>query len=94
MGSVQGDDSDEAQMPSMDSESYDDSDVPSSAVIHDALGLDINSTMSTQETAHCVANVQHVDGGLVAGGDEENMWAWDKTGEKWGETLPTVEEEE
>lgn len=78
----------------MDPECNNDVDVPSSAVIHDTFGL----TISTANTvgAICVTQVQKDPlggGGLVAGGDDEDVWAWNN-GEKWGDELPVDEDDD
>jgi hypothetical protein len=69
---------------------HDDSDVPSSAVIHDQLGISISDTT---QASNCVmqARKDGDHGGLVADDDEENVWTWDDSGEKWGDDPPMTD---
>jgi hypothetical protein len=54
----------------------DDTDIPSSAVIQDALGIEAASVLGADTTRFCVHDVHRGDGlGLVAAGDNENIWA-------------------
>ncbi|KAH7903996.1 hypothetical protein BJ138DRAFT_1119844 [Hygrophoropsis aurantiaca] len=64
------------ELISMDDE--DDSDVPSSAVIEDALGI-------------TGLDSDFVDR-WIQWGDDENIWAWNN-GEKWGDDLPTISDD-
>ena len=65
----------------------DDIDIPSSAVIHDILGVKVREL--GQSTNHLVlwARKDSTHDDLVAATDEEDNWAWND-GEKWGDTLP------
>ncbi|PBK85839.1 hypothetical protein ARMGADRAFT_1087111 [Armillaria gallica] len=61
----------------------DDTDIPFESVVHDALGLQVN--VGSQLYTISAADVAENDGELVAGNLEEDIWAFDDTGEKWGE---------
>ena len=95
---VEGIEEEEAQAASMDGDCNDDVDISSSDVIHDALGFRVLKSDSDPDTSGCVGYVSQVQrdsehGGLVAAGEEENVWAWNN-GEKWGDELPTEEEDD
>lgn len=59
---------------SAEDDSYDDTDVPSSAIIEDALGIAV--TGADVQVTDCIVQARKDDetGGLVAA-DEENVWA-------------------
>ena len=90
-GTVHGIEDVEAQTPSLE-DSCDDTDVPSSLVVQDALGIEVPDNVFEQM---CVRQARKDDehGGFVADGDEENIWAWNN-GEKWGDNLPTNDGDE
>ena len=79
------------QAASMNAECDDDADVPSSAIIEDALGIEVSGADSGGP--YCVVQAWRQDNhaGLVAGGDDEDVWAW-KNGEKWTE-LPMEDDD-
>lgn len=89
MGVVQGV---ETVSESAEDDSYDDTDVPSSAIIQDALGIAV--TGADVQVTDCIVQARKDDetGGLVAADEEENVWAWNN-GEKWGDELPMDEDE-
>lgn len=91
-GTVEGIE-DTAQSGSMNGDCDDDVDVPSSSVIRDALGLTVSG--SDSGTSGCVSQVRKDSEhrGLVAAGQEENVWAWNN-GEKWGDDMPTEEDDD
>jgi hypothetical protein len=86
-GTVHGIEDVESQTPSLE-DSYDDTDVPSSVVIRDALGVEVSGDNVFEQT--CVQQAWKDDehGSLIADGDKENIWAWNN-GEKWGNKLPS-----
>ncbi|KAJ6510310.1 hypothetical protein C8R47DRAFT_1208342 [Mycena vitilis] len=62
----------------------DDSDVPLQHVIREALGLDVADVPGT--SGFCVASAAvtaGTDGSLSAGGDAENIWAYNGNGIAW-----------
>jgi hypothetical protein len=71
----------EAQTPSSE-DSYDDTNVPSSVIIQNTLGIEVPDNVFEQI---CVGKAQKDDkhGVFVADGDDENIWAWNN-GEKMG----------
>ena len=66
------------------------SDVPSSLVIQQVLGINISATENNVNMMEIHVSAARVDGsgGLIAA-MEEDIWAWNN-GEKWGNELPTV----
>jgi hypothetical protein len=84
-GTIHGIKDMESQTPSL-KDSYDDTDVPSSVVIRDMLGVEVSGGDVFEQT--CVRQVQKDDerGGLIADDDKENIWAWNN-GKKWGDEL-------
>lgn len=65
----------------------DNTDIPLSTEIQDALGIGVPD--ADREMGVCMEIVKHsVGGGSIAGGDGEYVRAWNN-GEKWDETLPT-----
>ena len=92
-GAVQGIEDEAAQEVSMGEDCDDDADIPSSAIIRDALGITVSG--ADLNVSHCVNHAQNVNEhqGLVAMGEEEDIWAWNK-GEKWGDVLPTTEDDD
>ncbi|KAG1802170.1 uncharacterized protein HD556DRAFT_1304341 [Suillus plorans] len=71
----------------------DDSNVPLSAVINDALGISIDKAYNLN-LGYVVSEVkQAADQTLMAAGDAEDVWAWNN-GELWGKKLPTVSADE
>ncbi|KIM77329.1 hypothetical protein PILCRDRAFT_12147 [Piloderma croceum F 1598] len=93
-GSVEGIEEEEAQAASMDGDCNDDVDISSADIIHDALGFRVSESDSDTDNVGYVSQVQRDSehGGLVAAGEEENVWAWNN-GEKWGDELLTEEED-
>jgi len=70
---------------SIDDDSSDDTDVPLSAVIHDTFGLNFDEVNGVRVFDFVAGSVTKAsDGDLVAGGHEEDIWAFDKNGQKWG----------
>lgn len=58
-------------------EADDDADVLSSAVIQDALGLDIDNPADVDMISHCVESTEKgPDEILVAAGEDEDIWAY------------------
>jgi hypothetical protein len=74
-------------------DSHDDTDVPSSAVIEDALGYSSCRSRQSSIQLHCTARKDSEHGGLVAADESENVWAFNN-GEKWGEEPPMVEDDD
>jgi hypothetical protein len=72
----------------------DDTDVPSSAVIRDQLGIVISEGDSDARASNCVVQTRkdRDHGGLVAADDEEDVWAWNN-GEKWGDEPPMTDDD-
>lgn len=91
-GIVQGIEDDAAQVASME-EDCDDTDVPSNAVIQDVLGITVSN--ADLNVSNCVAHTQSTSDhrGLVAMGEEEDIWTWNN-GLKWGDDLPTTEDDD
>jgi len=79
----------------MEDDCPDDSDVPSSLVIQEVLGINISTTEGGANMSEIHVSVARLDesGGLVAATEEEDIWAWNN-GEKWGNELPTVPDNE
>ena len=97
-GTVEGIEEEETQAASMDGDCNDDMDISSSDVIHNALGFRVSESESDPDTSRCVGYVSqvqrdHEHRALMAVGEEENVWAWNN-GEKWGDELPTEEEDD
>jgi hypothetical protein len=82
-GMIYGLKDDGTQELSMSADCDDNADVSSSAVIKDALDLVVPDRSS--EGSVCVTWTP--SGGLTAGGEGEDVWAWNN-GEKWGDELP------
>ena len=82
----------ELEVPPMEEpeDNCDDSDIPSSAVIRDALGIEISGV--DVDGRVCVGSLKNdgEHGGLVADDKNEDVWAWNN-GEKWGDKLPVEE---
>ena len=78
-GTVHGLEDEDAQ----ENDCHDDTDVPSSAVIRDQLGITITDATAHDQVSDCVVQVckKMEHGGLVADGEIEDMWAW-KNGER------------
>ena len=58
-------------------EADDDANVPLSAVIQDALGLDIDNPADVDTISHCVESTEKgPDDTLVAAGEDEDIWAY------------------
>jgi hypothetical protein len=81
----------------MEDDCPDDSDVPSSLVIQEVLGVTISES-ATEGGANMTeihVSVARLDelGGLIAATVEEDIWAWNN-GKKWGDELPTVPDNE
>jgi hypothetical protein len=75
-----------------DDDCNDNTDVLSSAIIHDQLGIIISK--GDAQVSDCVVQT-HKDrehGGLVAADNKEDVWAWND-GEKWGDELPVVKDD-
>jgi hypothetical protein len=74
-------------------DNHDDTDVPSSAIILDA--LDIVVIGADDQASDCIVRAakDKMTGGLIAADEEENVWAWNN-GEKWGDELPVDENED
>ena len=74
---------------------HDNSDILSSLVIQEVLGINISATEdSTNMTAiHVSAARLDESGGLVTAIEEEDIWAWNN-GKKWGNELSTVPDNE
>jgi hypothetical protein len=70
-------------------DSNDDTDVPSSAIIQDALGIAVSGA---DQASDCVVRTRKdaEHGGLVAADKGGNVWAFND-GEKWGDDLPVDE---
>ena len=85
MGTVHGIETDSAD------DDNDDTDVPSSAIIQDALGVMV---FGVDQASDCVVGTRKdaEHGGLVAADDGENVWAFNN-GERWGDE-PCVDEED
>jgi hypothetical protein len=81
----------------MEDDCPDDSDVPSSLVIQEVLGVTISESATeggaNMTEIHVSAARLDELGGLVAATEEEDIWAWNN-GEKWGDELPTVPDNE
>ena len=87
MGTVHGIETDSAS-----DDDNDDTDVPSSAIIQDALSIVV---FGADQASDCVVgtrkNAGH--GGLVAADEGVNVWAFNN-GEKWGDEPPIDEEDD
>ena len=70
---------------------HDNSDILSSLIIQEVLGINIFATEdSTNMTAiHVSATRLNESVGLVTAIEEEDIWAWNN-GKRWGNELPTV----
>ena len=70
-------------------DSNDDTDVPSSAIIQDALGIVVSGA---DQSSDCIVRTRKdaEHGGFIAADEGENVWAFDD-GEKWGDDLPVDE---
>lgn len=67
---------------------FDDTDVPLSRFVNEAVGVDI--TGHSENTCFCITAdsvVQEDNGMLRAGGLEENIWAYRGDGTSWSEVL-------
>ena len=70
-------------------DSNDDTDVPSSAIIQDALGIAVSGA---DQASDCVVQTRKdtEHGGLVAADEDEDVWAFNN-GKKWGDEPPVNE---
>jgi len=70
-------------------DSNDDTDVPSSAIIQDELGI---AVFGADQASDCVVRTRKdaEHGGLVAADEDEDVWAFNN-GEKWGDEPPADE---
>jgi hypothetical protein len=77
----------------MEDESHNDTDMPSSAVVSDTLGVAVCET--NRHAGHCVSHARKDSDHhrLVAATEEEDIWAWND-GKMWGDELSEVDEEE
>ena len=59
------------------------------------LGINISATKGDANMTEIHVSAARVDesGGLIAATEEEDIWAWNN-GEKWGNELPTVPDNE
>ena len=87
MGTVHGIETDSAG-----DDDNDDTDVPSSAIIQDALGIVV---FGANQASDCVVGTRKDarHGGLVAADEGEDVWAFNN-GEKWGDEPPVDEEDD
>ena len=94
-GVVHGLEEPDARNVAMEDDCPDDSDVPSSLVIQEVLGINISATEGDANMTETHVSVARVDesGGLIAATEEEDIWAWNN-GERWGNELPTVPDNE
>ena len=71
------------------------SDIPSSLIIQEVLRVNISTTKGNAHMSEIHVSVARLNesGGLVAAMEEEDIWAWNN-GEKWGNELPTVPDNE
>ena len=85
----------DARDVAMEDDCPDDSDVPSSLVIQEVLGINISATEGDANMTETHVSAARVDesGGLIAATEEEDIWAWNN-GERWGNELPTVPDNE
>ena len=74
---------------------HDDSDISSSLIIQEMLGINISATEDSTNMTTIHVSVARLDesGGLVAATEDEDIWAWNN-GQKWGNELPTVPDNE
>ena len=79
----------------MDDNCPNDSDVLSSLIIQEVLGVNISTTKGdvNMSEIHFSAARLNESGGLVTATEEEDIWAWNN-GEKWGNELPSVPDNE
>ena len=72
----------------IDEFSVDDTDIPLSEVIHDAVGLRLDiSTHVNGDFNFLVEKVmKNIEGELVSAGENEDIWAYNGMGEKWLDT--------
>ena len=70
-------------------DSNDDTDVPSSAIIQDTLGIAVSGA---DQASDCVVQTRKdtKHGGLVAAAKDEDVWALNN-GKKWGDEPPVDE---
>ena len=82
----------ELEVPPMEEpeDDCDNSDIPSSAVICDALGIEISGVDVDGHICVGSSKKDGEHGGLVADDENKDVWVWNN-GEKWGDKL-TVEE--
>ena len=75
-------------MKSADDSNYD-TDVPSSAIIQDTLGIAVSRA---DQASDCVVQTRKdtEHGGLVAADENDDVWAFNN-GKKWGEEPPVDE---
>ena len=87
MGTVHG-----IEIDSAGDDHNDDTDVPSSAIMQDALGVVV---FSADQASDCVVGTRKdaEHGGLVAADEGEDVWAFNN-GEKWGDEPPIDEEDD
>jgi hypothetical protein len=83
---------DELEVPPMEEpeDDCDDSDIPSSAVIRDALGIEVSRADVDGQVCVGSSKKDEEHGGLVADDENEDVWAWNN-GERWGDKLPVEE---
>jgi len=81
----------DAHNVAMEDDCPDDSDIPSSLVIQEVLGITISTMEDSVNTTKIHVSAARLDesGGLVAATEEEDIWAWNN-GKKWGDELSTV----
>ncbi|KAF7793930.1 hypothetical protein EIP86_005052 [Pleurotus ostreatoroseus] len=74
--------------PINDDDNVDDTDIPLHTIIHETVGLQVQSAEHSSGDL-CVRGetVRNDDDRLVAGGDAENIWAYDEQGVPWREAL-------
>jgi len=79
---------DDVPAASIDNDSPDDTDVPLSAVIHDTFGLNFDEVSGVRVFDFVAGSVMKAsDGDLVAGGHEEDIWAFDENRQIGGTLL-------
>ena len=82
MGTVKGlDDMTESDEWNVEEEAMDDTDVPFSKVAQETLGAELLPQMTGTYKVDVVSKSS--DGGLEAGNDAEDVWAFDDEGNHW-----------
>jgi hypothetical protein len=74
-------------------DSHDDTDVLSSAVIEDAVGIAVAGADNQAFSCIVQARKDSEHGGLVAADESENVWAFNNR-QKWCEEPPMVEDDD